>query len=112
MERFERKRLAAVQIFLLECLEDLRARKLLAAFISKIFDNLAQLDMHRLGQLVAKLGFHHIGHTTLTRLRVNANNRLIRTANILWINGQIGNLPQRTGGCVLRRHALIDRILV
>ena len=49
MERFERKRLAAVQIFLLECLEDLRARKFLAAFISKIFDNLAQLNMHRLG---------------------------------------------------------------
>src|SRR5258708_28384112 len=66
MEGFERKRLAAVQIFLFECLEDLLARKFLAAFIGKILDNLAQLNMHRLGQLVAKLGLHHIGHATLT----------------------------------------------
>src|SRR5260370_32631653 len=112
MERFRRKRLGAVEIYMLEGLEDLLTRKFLAAFISEIFDNLAQFNMHRLGQLVAKLGLHHIGHTTLARLRVNANNRLIRTANILWINGQIGDLPQRTGSWVLRRHALIDRILV
>src|SRR5690349_15627088 len=44
MERFERKWLVAMQVFLLECLEDLRARKFLAAFIGKIFDNLAEFS--------------------------------------------------------------------
>ena len=41
MERFERKRLVTMQVFLLESLEDLFARKFLAAFISEVFDNLA-----------------------------------------------------------------------
>src|SRR5579884_1544661 len=41
MKRFEGKRPGAVQIFFLEGMEDLDARKFLATFVGKLFDHLA-----------------------------------------------------------------------
>ena len=54
----------------------------------------------------------HVCHAALARLRVDADDRLVRPADVVGVDRQVGHVPDGLAGALVRLHALLDRVLV
>ena len=58
------------------------------------------------------LGLHQVGDAALARLRVDADDRLVVTADVLRVDWQVRDVPGGGPRARLRVHPLLDRVLV
>ena len=49
--------------------------------------------MHGARHIDAVVSLHDVGNATLAGLGIDADDRLVVAAHVLWIDGQVGNLP-------------------
>src|SRR5271168_4320448 len=86
-------RTARRQILGVEQLPYLLRTQLLTADICLRLNDLAELYLQppRHDQLI--VAFQEVGHTPLARLTVDANDRVVRAAQIGRIDRQVGNVP-------------------
>ena len=106
------QRLLAVQILVLEELQDVLRRQLLAPLVGHAIDDPAEIAVHRLRQHVAEFLLHDIGHAALARLAVDADDRAVIAPDVVRIDRQVGHLPRLVGMRRAVLQPLVDRVLV
>ena len=107
----EMDRLLHVDIVTLELFHDL-VRSDLALLLGDLLDDVRELLVHALRKMEAEEGVHDEGHAALAGLGVDADHRLVLSADVAGVDGQIRNLPVGVVPRVHRLHALVDGILV
>ncbi len=83
-----------------------------ALLVGDALNVLAKLHLQIARQVQAVILLQDIGDATLAGLRVDADDRLVGSADILRIDRQIGHFPDGVIGDLDRLHALVDRILM
>src|SRR5258706_14303103 len=91
---------------------DIRRTGLLASAVGPVLDDAAEFDLKRAWQLETVVGLQQIGDAALPRLAVDADHRLVGAAEILWIDWEVGHLPELVVALRQRLKALLDRVLV
>ncbi len=81
-------------------------------FVGNALDVFAELDLQVAREVQAVVLLENIGDATLAGLRVDADDRLIGTTDILGVDRQVGHFPYRMIGNLDGLHALVDRVLV
>ncbi|MCY1248150.1 hypothetical protein D9M72_615470 [compost metagenome] len=69
--------------------------QLFTFFIRNVLDDFSELHLQIAWQIQAVIGLENVSDTALTRLRIDADDRFIGTANILRIDWQIWHFPDR-----------------
>ncbi|SIJ27713.1 Uncharacterised protein [Mycobacteroides abscessus subsp. abscessus] len=82
----------AGQVLVVEDAPDLLGGEL-ASGLSVLLDGLGELDLHAARQIETVLALEQVGHAAFSRLRVHADDRLVRAAEILRVDGQVGHVP-------------------
>ncbi len=108
------------QVFILEDLPQLGTADLATHGIGTTLDDSGELDLCPAGQIQVVLVLQQVGHAALAGLRVNPDNSFIAAAEVLGVDGQVGNLPGEvvnrlpgSSSVLLERlKALLDGILV
>ena len=99
-----------------EGLADFIEGKFAAEFVGEVVDAFADLRVHGLGQIEAVLAVEHIGNAAFARLGIDADDRLVRAADVLRVDGEIGHAPWDLGiFCNFARasvEAFFDRVLM
>src|SRR6266446_2422674 len=109
---FDEIDLALTEISLAKHAPDIRRAGLLASSVGPVLDDAAEFDLKRAWQLETVIGLQQIGDAALPRLAVDADHRLVGAAEILWVNWEVGHLPELVVALRQRREALLDRVLV
>src|SRR3979411_2593083 len=91
---------------------DIRRAGLLASAVGPVLDDAAEFDLKRARQLETVVGLQQIGDAALSRLAVDADHCLVGAAEILWIDWEVGHLPELVVALRQRLEALLDRVLV
>ena len=85
-------RLFLVQVILAELFHDL-LRSNLTLLLGNLLDDIRELFVHALRQLEAVEGIHNEGYAALSGLAVDADDRLVLSADVGRIDRKIRNLP-------------------
>src|SRR4051794_4250623 len=91
---FDKVDLAPTKIFLTKHRPDIRGTHLLACAIGPFLDDVAEFDLKRARQLKTVVGLQQVGDAALPRPAVDADHRLVGAAEILWIDWEVGHLPE------------------
>src|SRR5258707_5454617 len=86
---FDEIDLALTEISLAKHGPDIRRAGLLASAFGPVLDDAAEFNLKRARQLKPVVGLQQIGGAALPRLAVDADHRLVRTAEILWIDWKV-----------------------
>ena len=81
-----------VQVILAELFHDL-LRSNLTLLLGNLLDDIREFFVHALRQLEAVEGIHNEGYATLSGLAVDADDRLVLSADIGRIDRKVRNLP-------------------
>src|SRR5712671_5521804 len=84
----------------------------LAGAVGPVLDDPAEFDLKRARQFETVVGLQQIGDAALPRLAVDADNRLVAAAEVLWVDGEVGHFPELIVALRQRLEALLDRVLV
>ena len=101
-----------VEIVVLKDLKQLLGDQLALELLTLCLHQLGELRMHALGQVVAEGVAHHKRGAALSGLRVDADDRLIFSADVRRIDGQIGDLPVFGTAVAHILIALVDSVLM
>src|SRR5947207_13910038 len=104
--------LALTEIGLAKHGPDIRRAGLLAGAVGPVLDDAAEFDLKRARQFQTVVGLQQIGDAALPRLAVDADHRLVGAPEILWIDWEVGHLPELVVALHQRLEALLDRVLV
>src|SRR5712672_1035845 len=91
---FDEIDLALTEIRLAKHGPDIRRAGLLAGALGPVLDDAAEFDLKRARQLETVVGLQQIGDAALPRLAVDADNRLVAAAEVLWVDGEVGHFPE------------------
>ena len=83
----------AVQVLTCEDVPNRLGVDLAALGVGDCLHDRGELNLHGARQVHAVVRLHDVGHAALARLGVHANNGLVRTTNVLRVDGQVRNLP-------------------
>ncbi len=108
------------QVLVAEQVPDLVRAELAALGVGALLHDAGELDLQLAGQVDRVVGLEQVRHPALARLGVDADDGLVRPADVLRVDGQVGNGPldlvdglARRGGLRLHRvEALVDGVLV
>jgi hypothetical protein len=114
LEGTQVKRFGPFDILLPEYLHQLVGRYLRPFLIRHPVDDLADIRMHRLGQLIAEIAFEHVSDASLAGLAVNPDDGIIPASDILRIDREVGDVPGGILSAFFRvmLEALVDGILM
>ena len=101
-----------LEVVLAEDLHQLGRRQLAAARVGDRLHLLREVDLQPARQLQMVLGLHHVGDAALPGLRVDADDRLVRAADVHRVDREVRHVPDLGAAPLLRDHALVDRVLV
>src|SRR5262249_13716746 len=101
-----------VEILRLEQLVELRCRQLAPLEIGDRLDALRELDLEAAWEGEPVPGLAEGGYAALPRLRVDADDRLVRATDVLGVDRQVRDVPLLRAGALPRVHSLLDRVLV
>ena len=97
-------------------LADLIHGKLAALPVGEVVDVFPDDGMHRLRQVEAMLAVQHVGDSAFPRLGIDADDRLVGSADVLRVDGQVGHAPHGRGVFLgfpfAAVEAFLDRVLV
>ncbi len=106
-------RRADVEVRRLEEVVDLVGRELAALGVRDRLDLLRELDLQPARKVEPVPVLEQVRDTALARLRVHADDRLVRPADVARVDGEVGDVPDGAVGLLLLRvHALLDRVLM
>src|SRR6185312_3847329 len=108
----ELERHLAVEVLALEGLPDVGRGQLAAALVGDALHHLRELHLHAAREVELVVVLEHVGDAALARLRVDADDRLVGPAHVVGVDRQVGHVPDRRAGALVRLHALLDRVLV
>jgi hypothetical protein len=101
-----------VEVVLAERVHELARGQLAAAGVGDRLHLLREVDLEAAREVEVVLDLHEIRDPALPRLGVHADDRLVAAAEIVGVDGQVGDVPDVLSGALLRVHALLDRVLV
>lgn len=82
-----------VQVFRGEQIPQLFGVHFATLGVGDVLYRLGKFDLHTTRQANTVVGFHNVGNAALAGLRVHTNNGLVGAANILGVDGQVGDFP-------------------
>src|SRR5882757_7572289 len=91
---FDEINLALTAISLAKHSPDIRRTGLLASAVGPVLDDAAEFNLKRARQVETVVGLQQIGDAAFPRLAVDADHRLVGAAEVLWIDGEVGYLPE------------------
>src|SRR5690606_29282520 len=99
-----------LQVFTIENGVHVVRRDFAPGFVGDALDGAAEFDLQAARQHQAVFLFEQVRHPALTRLAVDANDRIVAAAQVGRVDRQVRHFPYRVG--LLLRKALLDGVLV
>lgn len=107
------------QVLVFEQMPNIGILDFLLRGVGMLLHHLLELHLQVLRQVEIVVRLEQVGHAALAGLRVHANDRLVRTADVLRIDRQVRHEPHEVlhvhaghvGGDFARFEALLDRVL-
>ena len=108
------------QILVLEQTPDIPVLDFLLGRVSVVLHDLVEFDLQTLGQVKIVVGLEQVGHAALAGLRVDANDGLVRAADVLRVDRQVRHEPHEAvkisasalGGHLTSLETLLDGVLM